>query len=1452
MTAQPPGRRTESLFDNRYRYDHIYPRGRSGETLRAYDTQDNDRPVVIKRPAPQDAPPMRAGQEVSIRTEKQALERLSGHPVLTELCGSGTFRVGGHTHEYIVMDLARGQIVENMVLELAEHGEYLPELESLVIVDMLLDLLALAHDKQVIYNDVDAKHLFWDREHYRLKVIDWGNAVFLDEPGALPNATRSSDVYQCGELLYFILTGGNRLSVEVEEGGETFFVNFGTDAERIAPRLQTILTRAVHPDPKRRFGTVLELRHALTEYRVPLERTRDEIIARVRKRVRVTASQDELEELNDALRSAISMDPGFPDATALTAEIQSYIKQIGVQADLDAIRIYLESGNWPRALFLLHDLLPDADETHATLIRFLIAAAATLENLHISPPPAGFLDALDPLFAGDAPDAGNILVTTGEARPAARQALWLLAEQLAVYLPDVTLLRPHLVRLRHELQNVPDAAHALDWVGEVEANLAQTPVPGLTGLQIVYQQTAASLERLEATLETLGNEHDNETWLASAIRAQRAAHDIVSRLDDVGHQVFSDPAQASEMLRAAAMIDPASRHFDTLHDYFDEVHQAVTALAQFRPRSDGDNLAGWFVDVREFIQLYLDDLPDPQLHAAADALHQAAEGWTTIVNYLALGRRQPTIQALRSTADAIRPFNEHIAAWLGALANNLPDALYVERLSPNKALADQVIEGWKAWDRGDIIQAAELGRQARDAATTDGERLAADRLRRLANLLDGWLADEGYKDIQRTDRAETEALAILLSDEEHERQTFAEQMPNTTTYLRAMTRGIVAFMHQSSSAGWRALYMHYVLRGMLALLNADLDEAAFWRDVASKSFDNARTHRAFQFLDRTLTARRLIDQAQQTLNAVTGPQDLDAVRQALNAPLAGEVLTGAQQSIQLANEALRSWSDGDFYSARQALDSALANMQTAIEAANLSIDPFMTWLTGLRDAAADLHQTRLAVEQAATSTSEDPDPALEDAHRHIVAVTLESIGPDFVHQVRQWDDMYRAVLETYTTQRLTRREKLAAFSRHFASLFITRHPAYPLFRHWEAITEQLPPDETEDDMIELDAVPPAKVDSPAFLEDDIAAEPVERRERGDGTTLPWNWIIGLALVALIVAGGLAVLRTMRDDNQPDAPPGPPPTAVLGTAPGIVSTNTQIGPVAASPVTTGAAGVAMPPASTPAPPTSTPAPPTDTPSPVPTTTPLPTVTASLIPTQTSLPTDTPTLFVTSTLIPSRTPVPVAAAPAANTNPGTGGANSDVLAALAALPITVRPGPTGAFVPGENGSWVLSTAPNGGRPVSIDLPPELISVLFQPGAASSIRRADATLELVRYDQASLANGGVAFGLGAENTGGQRTIGEVQFIEANFVSLGLNQGGRFRSSTQFPQQNPQIVLSVRRTDANTLGFFVDDRWLGDSVFIFPQGDPLSLILYVSGNDVVVNVSSFEIDYSPRDEIP
>ena len=121
---------------------------------------------------------------------------------------------------------------------------------------------------------------------------------------------------------------------------------------------------------------------------------------RVRKRVRVTASQEELEELSQDLGTALSMDPGHPETRNTAAEIQFFLRQIRIQADLDAIRIYIESGNWSRAHALLHDLLPGADPVNQPLIRFLIAATAALENARISPPPAGFLSGARSAFSG--------------------------------------------------------------------------------------------------------------------------------------------------------------------------------------------------------------------------------------------------------------------------------------------------------------------------------------------------------------------------------------------------------------------------------------------------------------------------------------------------------------------------------------------------------------------------------------------------------------------------------------------------------------------------------------------------------------------------------------------------------------------------------------------------------------------------------------------------------------------------------------------------------------------------------------------------------------------------------------------------------------------------------------------------------------------------------------------
>ena len=305
----------ESLFDNRYRYDYIYPRGRSGETLRAVDTQANNRRVVIKRPAPNDAPPIRAGQEVSINNERRALQRLEGHPVLTALLGEGQFFVGGMPHQYIVMERAEGLIIGEAVLERNAAGERLPELEMLVIIDQLLDLLQAAHTKDIVYNDVDAKHLFWNRDTYKLKAIDWGNSIFLEGDDMTPQGiSRQTDVYQVGELLYFIMTGGRRAELP-RHADEDFVVDFGDDARRVHSRLQEIISQALHPNTRQRYSSITALRADLSRYRQPIESERNVIVSTVADKLkRGDLSMSELRTLRTMIEPALNQDPGYPPA----------------------------------------------------------------------------------------------------------------------------------------------------------------------------------------------------------------------------------------------------------------------------------------------------------------------------------------------------------------------------------------------------------------------------------------------------------------------------------------------------------------------------------------------------------------------------------------------------------------------------------------------------------------------------------------------------------------------------------------------------------------------------------------------------------------------------------------------------------------------------------------------------------------------------------------------------------------------------------------------------------------------------------------------------------------------------------------------------------------------------------------------------------------------------------
>ncbi|MFP4324372.1 MAG: hypothetical protein ACLFTK_18090, partial [Anaerolineales bacterium] len=697
---------SQSLFDNRYRYDHIYPRGRSGETLRAVDTGHNDRPVVIKRPAPQDAPPLRAAQEVSIQAEKKALERLAGHPALAALLDSGTFRAGGSSYGYIVLERASGIIIEDLVLDLAARQQRPPELELLHIVDTLLDLLIHAHDQHVVYNDIDAKHLFWNRDAYQLKVIDWGNAVLKDDAKQNPNVTIASDVYQMGELLYFLYQGGARLHSETTPAGD-YNVHFNADVP--APIAQ-IIQRATHPNIKaQRYANLRAVRKALDAYRAPLAQERERSVQDVAAALSPDASQQHLRDLEARLAPAVAQDPAYPPARDLIRQIRLQLQYIQVQADFDAARIYFEAGNWERAIHLIDDLIPSADPAIVDALRFLVMAAEQFNQAGRATIPQDFHGVIDDVLSNRVLAAGRLLLSLAQHEPEYTEDMTLLAERLGSLYPQLVLLRPPVARLRAE--GVASAAQVEALWQALDAPLADER---LASVLARYGDFAIDLADAQSGWEAAarGLGYPAETVEVLVGRASEAARALMDQLRAFGAALYTDPSSAEAALQHARAIDPTSPHFERLAGKAAQVNAAIEGLSRFQPNTDGTDIPDWLRQSADRLRPLAEDLNNPALHNILSDLDASADAWHAIKGALILGRRTQSIAHLQEIAGAVQPYNAAVAAWCMRTAELIERAAHPERFSANAALSEALLEAYAAWDEGQMGRAADGARRA--------------------------------------------------------------------------------------------------------------------------------------------------------------------------------------------------------------------------------------------------------------------------------------------------------------------------------------------------------------------------------------------------------------------------------------------------------------------------------------------------------------------------------------------------------------------------------------------------------------------------------------------------------------------------------------------------------------------------------------------------------------------
>jgi serine/threonine protein kinase len=1428
----------DSLFDNRYRYDYIYPRGRSGETLRAVDTQDGDRPVVVKRPALHDAPPIRSGQEVSIVNERKALQRLSGHPTLAELVGSGQFMISGVVHQYIVVERAQGALLADMVRELAARGERLPELEMLVIIDGLLDLLAAAHGKEIVYNDVDAKHMFWDREAYRLKVIDWGNAVFLEGDEITPQGiSRASDVFQVGQLLYHILTGGGRAEVP-RDAGEDFALDFGDDAMRLSPRLTAIVSKATHPNSRLRYRTLNDLRKELADYRTPLQRERDTLVARVQERLSSGRSKEELHSLLHMLEPALLMDPGYPQARAAFTQIEDRLSDLEVSADLDAARIYLESGNWARAAALLDELRGRARGDTARLVKLLREWARLLENARLQPTPLAVMDAIGLVFEGDFEQAAFALQTQEAADERVRAVGLLLAERIAAHVPDVIVLQPNLYRLQvalddlaREGQPVAEArtlferimnglAELLEAKGNKRKKAAAATVD-LVALRDGYRAAVDGLMQLSAMLDgALPGETMSRRIPAGVLeRSANALMTLADNMHVIGKQAVTSPADARAALDSSSMIDPSSPAWDLIEKLLDGLYELLQSYQTYIPAADGSDLADWFSASARDLQPFNARLFDDMLTGMIGGLGVAAERWGQYADAAVQGGRANAVATLTDIIDHISTLSPTLAGWLNQLRGVVQGGGYVERYALHGALGRALADGWEHFDKGRLADAERLAGQAHEAARNESEQLAARRLRDLAEGARSWQERGGVTDARRTEAAQALVEQLFTAEERTARQQFTAQMPSRETYLKAMGKGLVESFGRSSSAAVRLLFFGFVLQGALDAHNDSLDTAGFWREAAGKTLPDATRHPLTRALDEFIERRRDLLEAAELLRGIDHPSrlaTLDRARNALEINRQAKLLTAGVYSLRELEASARDWADGEFKAAGGKLENALRAVDEVEAAAAITLTPYRAWLMELLEGAADLHNTQRRLLAAVEEKADTPDEAVRAAHRHLVTATERQLGSAYAVTLRQWRDSYEQFLALYTDRTMRRSARLNRFNDLFRAMFIDRHPAYPLYRHWYSVTDAAP---------EFPA-PPTDEPTPRLSEDevlaqaetDIAAPPV-RTERTGRSGIPRPLMI--AVPALLLAGIAAFAALNSGGGAGGSAEGtqtaeavalasaPTATATVATIAPLTNEAPTHTPVPATVINT------LPPRPTDPPPSITPTSP-------------PTVTVTRTPTNTPQPTETP--------IPSATPLPPE---------GVRGVQS----LLALLPEVGEPAWTlEQFGLAEDGvSWRLgSGTPTGGAIIAVQAPAPLIETRFGNNASGRIISVEADLLLQTYNPTLLLDEtGVFFGLLLQNAGNANESAglQIDLADAGVVNIGQVADGANSVVTQRSLGEVRLRLRLdRNIDSGVVTTFVNGEPVGlPLTFNAPVG--VLPVLYVRDGGVIVYISSWTV---------
>ncbi len=910
--------------------------------------------------------------------------------------------------------------------------------------------------------------------------------------------------------------------------------------------MQAIVSRAVHPNLRLRYASIAELRKDLSDYRVPLERERNAVIGRVMERLRRDLSRDELNGLLKALEPALANDPGYPASRQALQEIQNRLNDLEVDADLDAARIYMESGSWSRAITVFDELRSRARGDHAALLGLMLDWARILVDTSVQPLPPTVYDAIVLIFEGQSESAARRLLTENVDDDQLRSLQYLLAERITAHLPDVLLLRPNLYRLEVALRHLEadgvtvaepraflvDITHALD-------ELARANGGSLIELRDGYRAVVDQMTALHTFLGTVRAQHqlsNRKLPLSSLERATNAAMALADNMHVIGKQATSSPRDATAALDHSRAIDPLNRAWDSVQRVLNNLYELLGGYQTYVPAADGADLESWLKSAQSDLQPFAERLFDEMLVGMILGLKIAAESWTTYAEATIAGNRIGALTALTQAVDAVSTISPTLAGWLNQTRTAINNAPYVERHALYGVLGRALADGWEHFDRGRLGDAERLGKQAYEIARSDRERFAARRLRDFAEIVRDWVERNGVTDAARTQTVLSKIELLYQPDEIAARDNFAGQMPSKDTFLKAMNKGLTDQFARESTAALRILFLNYVLLGVLDAHDDKLDDALFWRDAAVKTLgDLGAKHPTTHTLEEYVQRRRDLAAAAGLINSINGIHalpTLESSRRALEQNPQAKTLAPALFSLRELEAATRDWSDGEFRAAGTKLENAVRAVDEIESAAGVTLTAYRAFLMGLLTAGAELHANARRMAQVIDSKPEAPNDLVLQTHRHQVEVTTRLLGAAYAGNLRLWQETYEQFLAVYADQTLRRSAKLTRFNDLFRAMFIDRHPAYPLYRHWYNLTEQSPefpppptseptPRITEGDAEADEFRPFVRIESPDMPDDDDddGDEPPRRRISSGVIVLAVGGLLLLILVAVVLIGG---------------------------------------------------------------------------------------------------------------------------------------------------------------------------------------------------------------------------------------------------------------------------------------------------------------------------------------------